>query len=246
MLKGFVPLKYMEEHQDSDVSSLTEVDSLGFLEGQHIEIPESLPRPPVMEHTIYIDSRHRDMEVYTNPFRFTVEFNPLRESTNVAIPIALRDVYLMRFKHIMLPLRLVPFPGDRYFYMRIRELDIPFAYHSNPKINPNTDILLYNAGSSGPNLYLECRSEIRFPSNAPIRLQTLTFEFLNLNGEPLVAVSNANEDDFNKWHIVFPHLFSDSESDSDTEERIIPPEQNPSHTINNVFIEIQVAAPAYG
>jgi hypothetical protein len=229
---------------DSETSSTT--DELSLIIDQHIDIPEGMPSPPVVEHTVYIDSRHRDMTIYTNPFRFTVEFNPLRESTNVGIPISLRDVYLLRFKHIMLPLRLVPFPGDRYFYLRIRELDIPYIYHSNPKVNQNTDILLYNAGSSGPNLYLECRSDIRFPNNAPIRLQTLTFEFLNIDGEPLVAVSNANEDDFNKWHIVFPHLFSDSDSDSDTEERIIPPEQNPSHTINNVFLEIQVAAPAYG
>lgn len=197
------------------------------------------PRP-MANLTIYIDSTFRDMTQFANPFRFNVEFDPLPDSPAVSIPISVQEIYSLKFGSIILPLRLVPYPGERFFILRIRELDIPFQYHSNPALNNNTDLLLYNAGVGGPNLYLDCKSTIQFPLGIRSRLKKLSIEFLSIQGEPLLPVTNANCDDVQMWNLVFPHLFTDHEQA--TRFFIDCPDMDPTRSINNVFLELQMVA----
>lgn len=180
------------------------------------------------------------MTVFTNPFRFDVEFDPLPKSPAVGIPISVREIYSLKFGSIILPLRLIPYPGERFFILRIRELDIPFQYHSNPVLSNNTDLILYNAGIGGPNLYLDCKSTIQFPLGMRSRLKKLSFEFLTTRGEPLQPVTNADCEDMQRWNLIFPHLFTDNEQAAHLFADC--PEMDPTQSINNAFLELQLVA----
>ena len=189
------------------------------------------------EYTVYIDSSLRDITKYPNPFRFVVEFEPLSDSTNVQIPLSVREVISIRFRSIILPLRLVPSPGERYFILRVKELDIPFHYHCDPVLNNNTDLVLYNSGVGGTNLYLDCRTDIRFPVGSFPRLRKLTFEFLDCRGQPLIPRSNMTDTDIQAWNLFYPHL-SCIDDDNEVGHLLSIPELDPKQSMNNTFIEV--------
>ena len=170
-----------------------------------------------------------------------VDFDPLPGSKDVKIPLSVRELASVRLNRVILPLRLVPYPGERFFILRIKEMDVPFHYHSNPRFNNNTDILLYNSGAAGPNLYLDCKTNVRFtPGNYP-RLRKLTFEFLDSNGTTLVPRSNMTDDDMSAWNLYFPRDNDDTSNDTMSEllqSLILNPDYDPQQSINNVFIEL--------
>lgn len=196
-----------------------------------------VPETTVVEHVVYVDTRDRNMRLYPNPFHFVVEFGSSVNSPNLNVPVMMRDAYYIRFRTIILPLRLVSFQYDRYFILRMKELDIPQRYHTNPNLNMTTDVILYNAGTNGPNLYLECRTDVRFPTGHATRLQKLTFEFLDSKGSPLVANSNASNPSGESWDLVYSHLLK---PDDDTSG--LSPEVDPSQMLNNVMIEMHIGA----
>lgn len=209
------------------------------------ETPEDQQPPPSLcSYTIYIDSTNRDMVSQPNPFKFTAEFDALPGNPGVCVPFSVRELHSMKFSQVILPLRLVPSPGERYFVLRVRELDIPFQYHSSSALNNSTDIVLYNSGVGGPNLYLDARSTILFPTGQ--RLRRLTFEFLTPQGQPLEPLSNAMSGvDMEHWNLVFPHLFRDDDDDDERSARhllLTHPEMDPCKTSNNVFMELQIGA----
>lgn len=217
------------------------------IEKKHEEYTRGIAPPPrpegstsVAEYLVYVDTRHRNFTTHPNPFQFTLEFDPLKDSPSLCVPLSVRDVYLLRFRSIMLPLRLIPSPSERFFYLRIKEVDAMFRYYTDPTMNPGTDLLLYNVGSGGPNLYLECREEIRYPLGARSRLQRLTMEFLDSKGQKIIPPSNANSLDMSKWILVFPDLFPEG----DDRRAIVTtyPEFDPKHAINNIFMEVQITA----
>ena len=203
-------------------------------------MPEELTKP-VANYTIYIDSTFRDMTVFTNPFKFNIEFDPLPGSPAVGIPMSVKEIFSLKFGQIILPVRLVPYPGERYFILRIKEIDIPYQYHSNPVLNNNTDLLLYNSGIGGPNLYLDCKSTLQFPMGIRGRLKKLSLEFLTFNGDPLIPTSNATCAEVENWNLVFPHLFVDSEG-AKQHLTTTCPDLDPTRSINNVFMELQLVA----
>lgn len=191
--------------------------------------------PVISEQVVYIDTRDRNMTHYPNPFHFVIEFGGIVGSRYISIPLTIRDMYYLRFRTIILPARLCRFAIDRYFVLRIKELDIPQRYHSNPNLNPSTDIILYNVGINGPNVYLESRTDIRFPLGIGSRLQRLTFEFLDSIGRPLVANSNAGSPEKESWDIVFRHLLS-----CECPDEFSSPEFDPQQMLNNLFIEMHL------
>lgn len=203
-----------------------------------------MPESSIAEHVVYVDSSQRDITLYPNPFRFIVDFDPLPGSRDVKIPLSIRELVSVRLNRVVLPLRLVPSPGDRFFILRIKELDIPFHYHSNPLFNNNTDLLLYNSGVAGPNLYLDCKTDVRFTPGMYPRLRKMTFEFLDSNGSTLIPRSNMTDNDMSAWNLYFPHCDCNNDNTncnpvSDVLQSLIGnPDYDPQHTINNVFVEL--------
>lgn len=192
----------------------------------------------ITEQVVYIDTRDRNMKKVYNPFHFGVEFGSQNNFTdNIGIPLTINNMYYLRFRTIVLPVRLVNFPIDRYFILRIKELDIPFRYHSNPALAPSTDIILYNVGVNGPSLYLECRSDLRFPQGLGKRLQKLTFQFFDSMGRPLLVDSNVNHatPDDGPWNLVYKHLLPDN-----LLSETFPPETDPYQMLNNVLLEMHM------
>lgn len=189
------------------------------------------------EYTFYIDTAFRNFNENPNPFQFTIEMSPLAGSKNILFPTKIDEANYLFFRQVILPLRLLTenIVNQRFVVLRIKELNMPYQYFCSSKINPQTDIILYNVGIQGYNMMLEAKSVITFRDDIKPKLTKMTFQFLTYDGEIITIPNNLQGASIEDSMLVY------DKSDIDINEIYeTKPEVNPHLSFNNVFIEMKI------
>lgn len=189
------------------------------------------------ENTFYIDTVSRNFNINPNPFLFQVEFNPLAGFDDIAFPVKIDEVNYIFFRQVILPIRLLTenIVNQRFIVLRIKELNIPYQYYCSSKINPRTDIILFNVGIQGYNLLLEAKSIITFRDDIKPKLTKLTFQFLTYDGEPIETPNNLQNTPIEESLLVYQTGTLDL-----NDIYGMTPQVDPSMAFNNIFIEMKV------
>ena len=123
---------------------------------------------------LYLDS-----STERNPFSWVLEFDSRTQGV-MTVPLRVSSLLFIVIKNVIIPTEyLQPFFPGRFIILRVRELNIANQYFSNDSVNPQTDILLYNNGVSGPNSYWESRNVHHLRTQGLSGVSRLTFQFLD-------------------------------------------------------------------
>jgi len=180
------------------------------------------------EYSIYINSKDRDLESTRNPFNFTIEFMS-RNTRNINIPILVSSLNYLYVKQVYLPATLLTesILSNKYFVLRIKELNMQYQFCSSSNFNNSTDIILYSVGFSNNYLILDSKLPVQFNDELKPSIKKLTFQIFDGNMNPLNVISNLNNPSSpDSWQIDFS---------SSIESPL-----NPNLETNNIFIDVKL------
>lgn len=180
------------------------------------------------EYSLYINSKDRDLVNFPNPFLFVVEFMT-RDSKNINFPLLINELNYLYIKQIYIPVCFLTecIMENKFFILRIRELNMQYQFCSSQNFTSATDIILYNVGFMNNFLLLDSKVPVQFNEELRPSVTKLTFQLLDGNMNPINIITNiTNPHNPDLWKIDF-----NSESDS---------ELSPIIDKNNIFIDIKL------
>ncbi len=180
----------------------------------HNNINENIVSEIVTEYTVHVDSIDRDINIFPNPYKFTLSLGGVATQTGVngvpdpRIDVGFRNVKYVKLKYLMLPRhikfdRTVDMGGNksyahavtkstilsnyRYLLMRIKEISNDKLYSTNDTIK-NDCFIIYRDSN-----YLDAINDLWFATqptkifydNGLKNLSRMTIEILTPQGEEL-------------------------------------------------------------
>jgi hypothetical protein len=202
------------------------------------------------EYTLFINSVDRNLSRFPNPFQFNIDFmaqfsnphsnnndsfyqdqnNPLTTIRNINIPFKIDELNYIYFKQIYIPTVLLPSSSlqDKYFILRIKELNMQYQYSSSPYFNPSTDIYLYNIGNMNDSIVLDSKTIQIFKTDIKPVINRLSLQFFTSDFKPITVITNLDEpSNPGAWQIVL-NIGDDTNPLS------------PLYSGNNLFMEIKL------
>jgi hypothetical protein len=153
------------------------------------------------EYTLFVNSTDRNINLNPNPFQFTIDFMAQFSGDsntiirNISIPFKIDELNYIYVKQTFLPIGLLnsAHVGDKFFILRIKELNLQYQYSSSPSFNSSTDIYLYNIGTINDCIILDAKTIQLFKADTKPIINRLSFQFFTSDFTPITVITNLSD-----------------------------------------------------